>query len=248
MSLRPVSRKSIADEVFQQLTRGIVQGEMAPGQPLPSERELSELLGVSRGAVREALQRLSQAGLIHIRHGGATKVLDYRENGGLELLVHLLLRPDGTIDVAAGRAVIEMRTVLVPDIARRCAERASAEDRAALAEAVAAMAAAGDDLERLAELALQFFEALVRGSNNIAYQLAQNTLRRAYDPIRSVLVNVLEDELRALADYRALAAAVAAADGDAAAAVSARLIEKGTDRLLRMLSALERLSSKTLAP
>lgn len=243
MPLQPVNRKSLADEVFQQLTRGIVQGDMAPGAPLPSERELTEILGVSRGAVREALQRLAQARLIQIRHGGVTRVLDYRQSGGLELLAHLLLRPDGGIDVEAGRGVLEMRAVLVPDMARRCAERAGAAERAGLRHAVGAMEAAGDDLEALQDLALRFFEILVRGSCNLAYQLALNTLRRAYDPIRGVLVNVMADELRALDDYRAIARAVERGDGAGAASAACALIEKGTGKLLRMLAALERLGS-----
>lgn len=240
MTLQPVRRRTLADQVFHQITREIVGGTMAPGRPLPSERELADVLGVSRGAVREALKRLSQTGLVSIRHGGTTRVLDYRASAGLDLLAQLLLRDDGSVDLEAGRSILEMRSVLAPDIARRCAGRASAAVRAGLSEVVEEMAARRDELERLQTLALRFFELLALGSGNVAYQLAFNTLRRAYDPLRPVLVQVMAEELRALEDYRSAAEAVARGDGEAAAAAVARLVERGAARLLRVLSALER--------
>ena len=69
--------------------------------PLPSERRLAEVLGVSRPAVREALQRLSQAQLVEVRHGGSTTVRDFRTFGGLDLLPRLLVR-DGELDPTVG--------------------------------------------------------------------------------------------------------------------------------------------------
>src|SRR5436309_9846597 len=86
MELRLVEKESLADKVFEQLTAEIVSGRSAPGSALPSERKLSETLGVNRHVVREALKRLEQVGLIRISQGGATKVLDFRRTGGLDLL------------------------------------------------------------------------------------------------------------------------------------------------------------------
>src|SRR3954462_5974607 len=50
---------------------------MQPGESLPSERRLAEVLGVSRPAVREAIKRLTQAGLVEVRQGDATTVRDF---------------------------------------------------------------------------------------------------------------------------------------------------------------------------
>ena len=60
MQLQRIAKRTLSDEVFEQLSREIVQGRMAPGAALPAERELCETLGVNRGALREALRRLSQ--------------------------------------------------------------------------------------------------------------------------------------------------------------------------------------------
>ena len=127
MQLKPVTRKSLSDAVFEQLSSEIVHGRMVPGAPLPSERTLCDLLRVNRGAVREALKRLSQAGLITIQHGGGAKVLDYKQSGNLDLLTRLLFRSDGTIDLQVARSAMEMRAAMAPDIARLCARRRQPE-------------------------------------------------------------------------------------------------------------------------
>ena len=87
--------KPVSGKVFSQLRKQILSGSLAPGDPLPSERTLVGELGVSRHAVREALRRLQQAGLIAVSQGGATRVLDLRSSGGLELLPISRSRPRG---------------------------------------------------------------------------------------------------------------------------------------------------------
>src|SRR5690606_16024826 len=126
---------------------------MAPGSPLPAERVLCEALGVNRGAVREALKRLQQSRLVSVRHGGTSQVLDFRATGGLDLLADLLVAPSGELDVGVVRAVVEMRSALAPDIARRAAERAQAVHRSALDRVVRAMQASAGDLGTLQGLA-----------------------------------------------------------------------------------------------
>jgi GntR family transcriptional regulator, transcriptional repressor for pyruvate dehydrogenase complex len=227
MPLSPVQRHSVADDVFQQLLTGVLGGELQAGSALPAERVLSETLGVNRQAVREALQRLAQAGLVEIRHGGGTQVLDYRSGAGLDLLPHLLVTGDQVPDVKVVRSLVELRACLGPEIARRCAQRRGEAIAHAVKEIAADMRDEGD-LAELASRDLAFWELLVDGSDNIAYRLAYNGLRRTYDPIRHLLADLLADELRAHEDRAALAAGVAAADGERAASAAARLLDHGT--------------------
>ena len=72
MALRPVHRRSVPEDVFDQVMSDVLSGEMQPGETLPSERRLAEVLGVSRPAIREALKRLAAAGLVEVRQGGST--------------------------------------------------------------------------------------------------------------------------------------------------------------------------------
>jgi len=239
MQLKPVTRKSLSDAVFEQLSSEIVHGRMVPGVSLPSERTLCDLLRVNRGAVREALKRLSQAGLIVIQHGGGAKVLDYKQSGNLDLLTRLLFRSDGTIDLQVARSTMEMRAAMAPDIARLCARRRQPEHIHQIFELVAAMAARPDDLPALQTLALQFWDVLVQGSGNIAYQLVFNSLREAYERLRELLVEVLGAELRDLGSYRAIAEAVQRQDDLSAAAVARTLMEQGSTAIFQLIAAIE---------
>ena len=232
MLLKPVARQSLSDAVFEQLSHEIVHGRMVPGAPLPSERHLCDMLRVNRGAVREALKRLSQAGLVTIQHGGAARVLNFRQSGNLDLLTRLLFHSDGTVDLKVARSAMEMRAAMAPDIARLAARRRSPEQLHRLLELVAAMADHADDLPALQLLALQFWDVLVEGSDNIAYQLVFNSLRE-------LLVEVLASELRDLAAYRAIAEAVQRQDDLSAAAVARTLMEQGSSAIFQLIAAIE---------
>src|SRR4051794_6966461 len=115
MDLAPVARRSVVDGAYDQLATQILDGALSAGAELPPERRLTELLGVNRQAVREALQRLAQDGLVAIQHGGATRVTDFRNSGQLHLLPRLLVAESGQLDRGVIRSVIEMRQCLAPD-------------------------------------------------------------------------------------------------------------------------------------
>lgn len=141
MALQPVVKRSVSGDVFEQIVADVLSGELAPGATLPSERQLAEALGVSRPAVREALQRLAAAGLVSVRQGDATTVLDYRRGAGLEVLPRLLVQA-GELDPAVARSILEARLHNGPKVAELAAARAArtnAEpDAAAYADGTAA--------------------------------------------------------------------------------------------------------------
>ncbi|WP_431955289.1 FadR/GntR family transcriptional regulator [Nocardia lijiangensis] len=136
MALQPVVKRSVSADVFEQIAADVLSGELAPGSTLPSERQLAEALGVSRPAVREALQRLAAAGLVAVRQGDATTVLDYRRGAGLEVLPRLLIR-EGMLEPAVARSILEVRMHNGPKVAELAAaqmgkatESAAARDAA----------------------------------------------------------------------------------------------------------------------
>lgn len=63
------TKRTVARQISIELQRMIVEGEIDPGQPLPSQREISERFGASRTSVREAISALEAAGLVHVEHG-----------------------------------------------------------------------------------------------------------------------------------------------------------------------------------
>jgi DNA-binding FadR family transcriptional regulator len=70
----PIVRRKLSDQVLDRLKAMIASGDYAPGQTLPSERELMAAFGVGRPAIREAMQALCNAGLISINHGERARV------------------------------------------------------------------------------------------------------------------------------------------------------------------------------
>ena len=63
---RPVERKKLSQTVEEELELMIRQGEIAEGDPLPSERELMAAFGVGRPSIRDALAALARKGLVKI--------------------------------------------------------------------------------------------------------------------------------------------------------------------------------------
>ncbi|MEW5855223.1 MAG: GntR family transcriptional regulator [Myxococcota bacterium] len=236
---KAVRKQSLPEAIYDQLRTGILSGQMAPGSVLPSERQLAEVLGVNRQAVREALKRLEQARMVSIQQGGQTRVLNFLESAGMDVLSQMLLTPEGGVQPKVLRSVIEMRAALAPDIARLCALRASPAVRAAISEVVKEMESAGDDLPRLQDLSLRLWELLVEGADNVAYRLAYNSLRETYVPVRHVLTTLLSRELKAIKHYVALAAAVRQRSGTRAEEAARELMQRSTEDLLKLVKGLE---------
>ncbi|HEX5909530.1 MAG TPA: GntR family transcriptional regulator [Thermoleophilaceae bacterium] len=215
----------ISDRVHASLRSDILAGTLAPGDAVPSERRLAEDLGVNRHAVREALKRLEQAGLITISQGGATRVRDWRDTGGLEILLDLQSGTEPPADLA--RSVLELRASVGVDAARRCAERADAEALARVEELAESTAAAmGQEGQAVDDGYAQLWRAVVLGSGNLAYRLALNSLMAALAAYPEVAGVVRPAEPKKV---RALGRAIAAADPAKAERAARALLEPDID-------------------
>lgn len=69
MSLKAVKKVSIGDQVYDQMKEQIMSGSWTFGEKIPSENQLMDIFGVSRGTVRQAIQRLTAVGLMETRRG-----------------------------------------------------------------------------------------------------------------------------------------------------------------------------------
>lgn len=105
------SNRRICDEIASTLTEQINSGELADGSLLPSERELVEMFGASRNAVREALHTLQAQGLIAVRPKARARVTQlndgtfFKQLSGVALA--LLARPNGAADFEEARTLFE---------------------------------------------------------------------------------------------------------------------------------------------
>lgn len=227
-ALARIPRTSLSAAVYEALAAEILEGRLQAGDALPAERALAERFEVNRHAVREALKRLEQAGLVRVSQGGATRVRDWRHDGGLDLLTQLgaLGEPDGELL----RSALEMRLCIGVDAARRCAERAPAPVVAAI-EAHVASLDAGDAQGQLADRYEELWRLVVHGAGNLAYRLALNSLVAESSGLR--LRERSAGEAANPAAQRALADAIAARDPDAAEAAAHGLLERTLADALR---------------
>jgi DNA-binding FadR family transcriptional regulator len=210
-------------EIHRVLRGAILDGAYGPDTALPSERQLSEDLGASRHAVREALKRLQQAGLISISQGGATRVRDWRRHGGLDLMLALGAEgeppPEG---LGLVRSLFEMRASIGADAARLAARRADTATRAEIEARAAALAATADPAARTAIYDV-IWDRIIDGAQNLAYRLALNTLV-AGQRVLSFDAATVGAEIADAPAIAFLARAIAAADEDAAHAAARDLL------------------------
>ena len=83
---QPALRMRAADYVFETLSHAILTGELTPGSVLATQRELSRQFGVSPLVVRQATHRLEELGLVRVRQGSTTIVLDPSEASDVRLM------------------------------------------------------------------------------------------------------------------------------------------------------------------
>src|ERR1700738_2705705 len=185
MALQPVIRRSVPEEVFEQIATDVLSGELQPGEALPSERKLAEVLGVSRPAVREALKRLSAGGGGEGRHGGGHPVREFRRHASLELLPRLLVR-NGELDVAVFRSMLEARLRNGPKVAELAADRCGPELVELLEDSLRRLAAEDDPIEWQRH-ALMFWDHTIDGAGSIVFRLMFNAFRAAYEPALTAL-------------------------------------------------------------
>ena len=220
----------MSDQVFRALCDAIVSGGYEAGEKLPTQRALAADLGVNMASVREAVKRLEQLGLVEVRHGDAMRVRDWRAEGGLDVIVHLLLAAGG-LDRTTLAAVLEARRLMLAEAARLAAERRTAEQAERL-DAMAQRIAAEDDPAAAQLLDLEFMTELVEASQNVVFVLVLNAVRRLYLEHAGLFGAVVADRDHLAPLYRQAARAIEAGAATRAASVIARLAGAQERRLL----------------
>jgi GntR family transcriptional repressor for pyruvate dehydrogenase complex len=138
----------------------IAAGTISPGSKFPPERELARDFAVNRASVRQALKVLEIMGVLTQRVGDGTYLSDSAETILNEPIDFLVL-----LDDLSHHELFETRLIVEPELARRAAERATAEDLSALRNAVFAMERSKSVRERL-DADLAFHDAIFRASGN----------------------------------------------------------------------------------
>jgi GntR family transcriptional regulator, transcriptional repressor for pyruvate dehydrogenase complex len=119
----PVRSERLADKVAGQLKKAIISGVFRIGERLPSERELSEQMGVSRPSVRAALHELEVLGMVETVHGGGTIVKNLTDQAVRKAIEAVLEEDPGKI-----LELTEVRAFMEAWAARQAAKNRTTED------------------------------------------------------------------------------------------------------------------------
>src|SRR5690554_2207647 len=122
MIIKPIRKTHVTEEVFLQMKQMIIDKNWKPGDKLPSEHELCELFGVSRGTIRNALQKLATLDLIETRVGEGSFIKEIDNTAPLNSLLPTVYFED---DI---EAILEFRREIETGTAALAATKANKED------------------------------------------------------------------------------------------------------------------------
>lgn len=216
MSVEQIQRRKLFQEVLDRLLQRIRSGEWAPGDQLPSERDLMAFYGVGRPAVREALQALASSGIVAIAHGERARVvvptaqlLIAQVAGGAQ---HLLRsQPDMLAHLK------ETRVFLETGLARMAAERATDADVARLRLRLDEHRAAMVELDQFLPRDMAFHREIALISGNPIFPAIVEALFHWASEYYQTIVRAPGVESLTLAEHQRIVEAIAARDPDAAA-------------------------------
>ena len=203
----------------RQIERLILK-KLKPGDKLPSERELAEMLGERRSSIRDAIRGLELAGLVEPRQGAGTIVREISTGSVVNPFASALERKKELVS-----ELLDFRKMLEPPLAARAATHASVEEISEMEEILrrqeekqrAGEAAVAEDAEFHYSVALASDNSVVIKVLDILMDLLRDTRERS--------LQVEGRGQRSLAGHRRILAAIRSHDAEAAKAAMRRHIE-----------------------
>lgn len=224
MSRYRVERKTLSEQVAEQLEAEILEGRLSENDQLPSERELMEQFGVGRPAVREALFHLQQLGLIAINSGTRARVIRPTADAVMARLSgvtrQLLSKPGGQQYFQEARALFEI------SLARYAARHATEEDLQRLREALQANREAIGDEARFKRSDNDFHGVLAGIGRNPIFDAIHVALSEWLDDRRAQVLQQKDEDKAALTSHVEILEAIESRDPDAAEAAMRRHLDR----------------------
>lgn len=214
----PIEQSRVSQEVEVQIETLILEGVLRVGDKLPSERELSKSMDVSRPILRKALASLETRGLISIKHGGGAYIADIIGTVFAKPVVELIGR-----NTKAKADYLEYRKEIEGLTAAMAAARATATDKILLQNIMQEMEEAHDQKnpEREAKVDVEFHSAIGECTHNV---ILIHTLRSCYalfsDDVffnRKIIYAKTGSREKLLEQHRAIHDAIIIGDSEAAA-------------------------------
>lgn len=173
-----IKARNPAEFAEEYIVESIWKNRFPPGSILPAERELSELIGVTRTTLREVLQRLARDGWLTIQHGKPTQVNNFWETSGLNILMTLArLDEDGVPELVDH--LLSARTNISAIYIRAAIKHNPQQVKEALHE----LAAVPEEGSAFADFDYRLNHSLAKASGNPIYVLVLNGFKTMYSRI-----------------------------------------------------------------
>jgi GntR family transcriptional repressor for pyruvate dehydrogenase complex len=214
-----VRRNKVYEEVAKQIERLILK-KLQPGDKLPSERELAEMLQVSRSSIRDAIRSLELMGLVEPRQGAGTIVRELSAESLVNPFANALKRRQELVS-----ELLDFRKMLEPPLAARAATHASPDEISEM-----------EEILQRQEVTLSHGEASIAEDAEFHYSIAlasgNSVVLKVLDILMDLLRETRERSLqlkgrpqRSLAGHRRILAAIKRHDAEAAKDAMRRHIE-----------------------
>jgi len=180
--LTQIERVTTTQAIVSQLIELIKSGRLKPGDRLPSENELMQMLGVGRSSIREAKQTLVALNLIEAYPGRGSFIKEIKAEAAINPeMIALLLTGEHLLALHEAREMLEVR------VAALAAQRATEEDLAAMARSLQALEQAVAAQHSVYDAGLEFHRALVEAAQNPVltslYQVIMGLLQQYQRPV-----------------------------------------------------------------
>src|SRR5262245_11201720 len=160
-TVEPIDRSGITELVVQRIKELLGRGDLKAGSRLPPERELADMLHISRPSLRTALKALSVMGVINAKPGAGTYIAKSLPEVFTEPMHFMTLINNTSVE-----ELFEARRIIEAGLAELAAERATDPDIAALTREVVDMKATINDPEEFLKHDVRFHQAMARAANN----------------------------------------------------------------------------------
>jgi GntR family transcriptional repressor for pyruvate dehydrogenase complex len=228
--LKPLNKTKLYEEIVEQLKNKIINRDIPPGEKLPAERSLAQMLNVNRSTVREALGRLESMDLVEIRHGEGVYVKDYLESGSLELVKELLFR-NNALDMDVFKNLMDLREVLVPEMAYCAALNRTEKDLKNIESIVS-----DTDEKNMGNRDMRLHNIIARASGNVLYVVLLNAFTSQMDDYYELYFSDPENQNRTLIFHSEIFQAIKHRETDKAKQIMKDVLKSATEKTMKMLT------------
>lgn len=232
--IEPIRKKILADEIAERIRTRIFNGTFKPGEKLPPERELARQLKVNRSSLREGLKMLQQIGLVSIRHGDGTRVLDFFRTAGIEVLKYLV--NDESIDhVKTMSDIMDVRKLICARIVRLASRNITNEEIEEIRSHLEEMLESKPDESDIIFQDFEFYERLSRAAGNLILNLMLNTVKPPFKVFRPMFSKLVISPEEVLKTQEEILNAIENHDEEKAVSIAEEYLSKGAVYFLDQL-------------